>query len=106
MIRLTAVLALILAQVTLAAAAGLPRFNIRATCRQAQPLLGSGDKDVYQGCVDSEIQARKRLAKSWLSFKNGSRTNCVGETQIGGVPSYVDLLSCLQLEKEAGSLPQ
>jgi hypothetical protein len=105
-IRLTAILALVLAQFTVAAAAGLPRFNIRATCRQAQPLLGSGDKDVYQGCMDSEVQARERLAKSWLSFKNGSRKNCVGETQIGGVPSYVDLLSCLQLEKEAGSLPQ
>ena len=56
--------------------------------------------------MDSEVQARKQLAKSWLSFKNGSRTNCVDETQIGGVPNDVDLLSCLQLEKEAGSLPQ
>jgi hypothetical protein len=106
MIRLTTILALIVAQITLAIAAGLPRFDIRATCRQAQPLSGSGDKEVYQGCVDSENEARDRLAKSWRSFKSSSRRDCLGETQIGGVPSYVDLLSCLQLGKEAGSLPQ
>ena len=106
MIRLTAILALVLTQTTLAEAAGLPRFDIKATCRQAQPLLGTGDKNVYQGCVDSEVEARKQLAKLWQSFKDSSRRSCVGETQIGGVPSYVDLLSCLQLDKEAGSLPQ
>ena len=106
MIRLAAILALPLAQTTLAVAAGVPRFNIKATCRQAQPLSGSGDKNVYQGCVDSEVEARKQLTKLWRSFKDISRRSCVGETQIGGVPSYVDLLSCLQLDKEAGSLPQ
>lgn len=106
MIRLTTILALILAQTILAVAAGLPWFDVRATCRQAQPLMGSGDKDVYQGCVDSEVEARKRLSKLWRSFKDSSRRSCVGETQIGGVPSYVDLLSCLQLDKKAGSLPQ
>jgi hypothetical protein len=105
-IRLAAILALVLAQITLAVAAGVPRFNIKATCRQAQPLAGSGDKNVYQGCVVSEVEARKQLAKLWRSFKDSSRRSCVGETQIGGVPSYVDLLSCLQLDKEAGSLPQ
>ena len=62
MIRLTTILALIFAQPTLAVAAGLPRFDIRATCRQAQPLLGSGDQNMYQGCVDSENEARVRLA--------------------------------------------
>jgi hypothetical protein len=87
-------------------AAGVPRFNIKATCRQAQPLSGLGDKSVYRGCVDSEVEARKKLAKLWRSFKVSSRMSCVGETPIGGIPSYVDLLSCLQLDKEAGSLPQ
>jgi hypothetical protein len=106
MTRLTTILVLILAQTTLAAAAGLPRFDIRTTCRLAQPFLGAGDKSAYQGCVDSEAEARKRLARLWRSFKDSSRRGCVAETQIGGVPSYVDLLSCLQLDKEAGSLSQ
>lgn len=106
MIRLATILALGLLQTTLAAAAGVPRFDIKASCRQAQPLSGSGDKDVYQGCVDSEVSARKQLAKLWRSFKDSSRRSCVGESQIDDVPSYVDLLTCLQLDKEAGSLPQ
>lgn len=104
--RLAAIAALVLAQTTLAVAAGVPRFDIKATCREAQPLSGSGDQNVYQGCVVGEIEARKQLAKLWRSFKDGSRRSCVGEAQIGGVPSYVDLLSCLQLDKEAGSLPR
>src|ERR1700730_14228610 len=105
MIRLAAIFALILAQATLAVAAQPPRFNIKATCRQAQPLSGSGDKSVYQGCVDSEVEAQKQLYKIWQTFKPSSQRSCASETQIGGAPSYVDLLTCLQLDKEAGSLP-
>jgi hypothetical protein len=31
---------------------------------------------------------------------------CVGEADIGGTPSYVDLLTCLQLAKDARQLPK
>jgi hypothetical protein len=104
MIKVAAVFTLVVAQTALAEAAQLPRFNITATCRQAQPL--TGDKSVFQSCMSEESSARNKLAKSWSTFKPGSRTSCVGEAQEGGTPSYVDLLTCLQLDKEAGALPQ
>src|ERR1700730_10364189 len=103
MIRLAAIFALTMAQTTLAVAAQPPRFKIKAPCRHAQPLSGSDDKSVYQGCVDGEVEAQKQLAKIWRTFKPSSQRSCASETQIGGAPSYVDLLTCLQLGKEAGS---
>jgi hypothetical protein len=83
------------------AAAQPPRFNIKATCRQAEPL--SGDKSVYQSCVDEEVYARKQVVASWSSFRPRTQRSCVSETRIGGAPSYVDLLTCMQLDK--GALP-
>ena len=100
---ITFVLGLLLAQ-SAAVAAQPPRFNIKATCREAQPL--SGDKSVYQGCVDEELSARKKVIASWSSFRSGWQKSCVAETEIGGAPSYVDLLTCLQFDKGAASLPQ
>jgi hypothetical protein len=86
-----------------ASAAEPPRFNIKSTCRQAEPL--SGDKSVYQYCVDEEVRARKQVVSSWASYRSRSQRSCVAETRIGGAPSYVDLLTCLQLAKGAPSLP-
>ncbi|MBV9136458.1 MAG: hypothetical protein JO357_05325, partial [Hyphomicrobiales bacterium] len=31
----------------------------------------------------------------------GPRSTCTKETNIGGAPSYVELLTCLQLDKQA-----
>ncbi|SDR60071.1 hypothetical protein SAMN05519103_06641 [Rhizobiales bacterium GAS113] len=104
MIKLLAICVLLVAQTALAEAAQPPRFNINSTCRQAQPL--TGDKSVYQSCVSEENQARKKLTKTWSTFKSSARRSCVQETEIGGAPSYVDLLTCLQLDKDAGALPQ
>jgi hypothetical protein len=104
MIKLAAVFTLVVAQTALAEAAQLPKFNIAATCRAAQPL--TGDKSVFQSCVSEETAARSKLAKSWSTFKPSSRTSCAEEAQTGGTPSYVDMLTCLQLDKDAGALPQ
>ena len=104
MMKLAAVFVLVVAQTALAQAAQLPRFNIAATCREAQPL--TGDKSVYQSCVSEEISARRKLARTWSTYKPSWQTSCVGEAETAGTPSYVDLLTCLQLDKEAGALPQ
>jgi hypothetical protein len=103
-IKLAAVFVLVVAQTSLAQAAQLPRFNIAATCHEAQPL--TGDKSVYQSCVSEETSARRKLAKTWSTYKPNWRTSCVGEAETAGTPSYVDLLTCLQLDKDAGALPQ
>jgi hypothetical protein len=70
MVRTAATLVLLLlAQFGVAeAATHPPKFNIKSTCRQAQPL-GANDKDVYQGCVQAEVEAQQQLAKQWRTFE-------------------------------------
>ncbi|MBV9138198.1 MAG: hypothetical protein JO357_14165 [Hyphomicrobiales bacterium] len=85
---------------TAAQAGSPPKLDINATCRRAQPLSG-GEKSAFRGCVDDERQAQKELAKLWSSFKASAQSNCLEVTRIGGAPSYVELVTCLQLDKQA-----
>jgi hypothetical protein len=77
----------------------LPKFDIKATCRRAQPI--SGEKGAFQSCIDDEAQAQKDLSRSWFSFRAASRATCTQETRIGGAPSFVELITCLELDKQA-----
>ena len=107
MVRTAATLALLLvAQLGVAdAATRPPKFNIKSTCRQAQPL-GTSDKDVYQGCVQAEVEAQQHLAKQWRTFKPDSQRTCTADAVSDGAPSYVELLTCLQFTKDAAALPE
>jgi hypothetical protein len=78
----------------------LPKLDIRATCRRAQPL-GPGDEDAYQSCLRDEIAAQRELSHKWFSFKAGARAICTQETHIGGAPSFVELMTCLELDQQA-----
>ncbi|GJE55201.1 MULTISPECIES: hypothetical protein [Methylobacterium] len=83
--------------VTLAAAGGRPpTFDVKATCRAA-PSLGAGNGNTDQNCLRDETQARTQLVKLWSSFDPRRRALCVQEAGNGGSPSYVDLLTCLQM---------
>jgi len=107
MFKFAAVCALVVVQTTLAQAAQPPKFDVKATCRQAQPLMGDQtDQGIYQSCVNEENGARSQLKSSWSTYKASTRKSCVDEAQIGGAPSYVDLLTCLQLYQDATTLPQ
>src|SRR3954468_18322771 len=70
--------------------------GVLATCREAQPL-GPEDRDPYQGCIRDEGQARAELQRQWAQFDPANRTSCVEETGIGGYPSYVEVMTCLQM---------
>jgi len=78
----------------------LPRLDVKATCRRAQPL-SSGMRSAYQSCLDDEVGAQKELSHKWFSFKAAARTTCTQETQIGGAPSFVELVTCLELDQQA-----
>ncbi|MBV8765028.1 MAG: hypothetical protein JO137_10815 [Hyphomicrobiales bacterium] len=77
----------------------LPKLDIKGTCRRAQPL--TGQQSAYQGCINDETDAQRELSRTWFDFKPGPRSTCTQETHIGGAPSYVELLTCLQLDKQA-----
>ena len=82
--------------------AGVPHFNIRAICAP-EHRAGSNavDRASYRGCLSDEAAARRTLIKRWPTFDVAERRTCAAESQIGGAPSYVAMLTCVQLGSEA-----
>jgi hypothetical protein len=78
----------------------LPKLDVKATCRRAQPLA-AGEKSAYQSCIDDEIRAQKELSHKWSRYKAAARATCTQETRIGGTPSFVELVTCLELDQQA-----
>jgi hypothetical protein len=74
----------------------VPKFDVSATCQRA-----GSTKNAYRSCLDDELRAQKELSHKWLSFNAGARATCSREIQIGGSPSYVELITCLELEQPA-----
>jgi hypothetical protein len=79
-----------------AAGQEMPRFDLQATCRAA-PALTPQDRNPYEGCMRDEVAAEGQLRAIWSGASASTRRECVQETQIGGPPSYVDVLTCLQM---------
>jgi hypothetical protein len=87
----------------------VPKFDIARGCRldSAQAFDPSaGLNETIKKCVADEQGAMEQLQKQWPQFLEADKTQCIGETQIGGTASYVDLLTCLQLAKDASQLPK
>jgi len=57
MFQVFAAATLLMLSASISVAQQLPRFDIEATCREAQPL-GPEDRDPYQGCMKDEGTAR------------------------------------------------
>ena len=79
-----------------AAAQQLPQLDIEATCRAAPRLLAA-DANPFEGCMRDERDAQRQLQEMWSGAAAAHRQTCAGEAQTGGSPSYVDILTCLQM---------
>jgi hypothetical protein len=91
-----AILAFIVLTTSAALGGELPRYNIETMCRAAPTLEGSA-RNTDQNCVRDETQARTQVEQQWAGFDAQRRNVCVQEASIGGPPSYVALLTCLQM---------
>jgi hypothetical protein len=100
--RFAPVIALLLLESASAWASPPPTFDAQAICRRQQVLLDS-PKTHYQGCLRDESDARNEMIKSWSTFKPGAQTMCAQETKLGGRPSYVELLTCLELDQQGAA---
>ena len=78
---------------------GVPRFDVVRSCQEARAYTG----DDNRGCMKDENDARAELARKWAKFKPGDRKDCVAQGA-APVPSYVELLTCLEMSDEADAL--
>jgi hypothetical protein len=86
-----------------AIADAVPDFDLNPTCRAAaQGIIAGRSKE---SCLRSENDARDQLKGRWAEFPAADRTRCAQSTSVGGVPSYVEMLTCLEISKQARDLP-
>lgn len=77
-------------------AEGPPRFDIEKSCRQTGDPGMKVDRPI-QSCRDDERKAEVDLQQRWASFPAGQRSTCVQGASLGGPPSYVQVLTCLEM---------
>lgn len=88
------------AQFLMPVADRVPTLDVAASCKAATEISVSVAQS-YEACMKDENSAREQLQKSWQSFSAPERTRCSAEASMGGPASYVDLLVCLQIARDA-----
>jgi len=75
-----------------------PQLKVEPSCRAASNLAMAYGQS-FRECMQDELEAKGEVAKNWTSYRAAARSRCSAEVTIGGDPSYVDLLECLELDK-------
>jgi hypothetical protein len=84
----------------------IPNLDLQPVCKGIAQLASDpgerGGPDLkFNQCIKSEQLIRDNLAQQWSTFASSDREKCVQDTMGGGLPSYSDLLTCLQLAEDA-----
>jgi hypothetical protein len=87
----------------------VPQLNVDPVCRGiAKQSAGPGEKGApdlgFSQCVQSEQAMRQKLAGEWSTFTASEKSNCVGEETSVPLPSYTDLITCLEMARDARQL--
>jgi hypothetical protein len=78
-----------------------PEFDIARVCQS------EGDSNGEQkSCTDDETQARNTLQTEWIEFTPSAKKHCSEEANIDSLPSYVGLLTCLEMERDVRNPPK
>jgi hypothetical protein len=86
----------------------VPELNVDPVCRgiaqQAKDPGERGGPDLaFAQCVKSEQAVRQKLIGEWSTFKPADKATCLGSVK-GGYPSYTDLITCLEMARDARKL--
>jgi hypothetical protein len=76
----------------------VPQFDIVRECRGE-----GGTQETEQRCSKDEMHARDQLQAEWPQFGFGVKLQCIGETNMDGSASYVELLTCLEMERDVST---
>jgi hypothetical protein len=70
---------------------GIPNLDVRPSCRESS----------IADCLAMEQLAREALVKEWAHFSAQEKARCAEEAKYAGSPSYVEWLTCLQINANA-----
>ena len=80
----------------------VPVYNVEPECQFTQSAVPSPENE--KTCMREEQAARVKLEQKWASYPSADRQECVSESSTGGSPSYVDLLTCLEMTADARAM--
>jgi hypothetical protein len=98
-----------LVAISLSASAGIlladepPRLNVGPSCEAAArgAIVVGRDK---AACMSDEDAALDVLKMNWSKYPGADKTQCIGNVKTGGPASYVELLSCLEVMRDAKAI--
>jgi hypothetical protein len=85
------------------AADGPPKLDVETSCRAAAESGVNGRN--RDACLSEENDARSTLAQHWAQYSAAQQSRCTDLVRMGGPPSYVELLTCLDMAEQARKLP-
>lgn len=85
---------------------GEPKLNVKAICQSRETdarMLRSTPAQTRADCERDEQTAKDQLAAVWASTSAATRNRCQSDARSLGTTSYLDLLTCIQMEDELKS---
>jgi hypothetical protein len=90
-------------QVAVAVADSPPKLDVVPSCNAAARGAISAGRD-KEACLADERTAENSLAQNWSTYNAADKIQCVGNVKTGGPASYVELLSCLEIMRDAKAI--
>jgi len=86
------------------AADTVAKFDVERTCRPAAAVGLPGR--TAAACQHDENDVRTQLEQEWTRYNAAQRSQCRDFAALDRAPSYVELLTCLEMAKQATELPE
>ncbi|WP_298257507.1 hypothetical protein [Bradyrhizobium sp.] len=83
-----------------------PKLNVKAICQSREVdarLLRSTPAQSRADCEHDEQTAKEQLVGVWASTSAAIRNRCQSDARLLGTTSYLDLLTCIQMQDEMKS---
>ena len=80
-----------------------PTLQVAPSCEAAARgavVLGRNK----EACLADETTAQDTLKQNWSKYAASDKNECVGMVKTGGPPSYVELLSCVEILRDARNI--
>ena len=89
--------------------ADIPQIDIEETCRAAARAMvslmgGSTTEQDRKACLDSEQKAREQIIKDQATYSSADKRRCMRTRDY--LPSYVEWLTCLEMERDVRKMRQ
>ena len=86
-----------------AGAGGLPTLDVGPSCDAAGRGAVTLGRD-RKACLGDETTAQDTLRQNWSKYAAADKSDCIGMVRTGGPASYVELLSCVEILRDARNI--